>query len=102
MALTPATVQLREKQFDPKWRECHLWKTINGITLRNCLDYSGDIGKGEPLKKVENKGPLINFGKFKGRPIAELIGAEDQYLEWASQNVHGFSSLLAEAKRFKR
>ena len=51
---------------------------------------SWDVGRKPALRR----GSKMDFGKYFGRTVDDLIDEDPQYLEWACDNVTGFAERL--------
>jgi len=91
MALTPLTVQLQKKEFDPNWRKSAAWLSIKKITLADCLNKTGEIIAGEPLNKKVSQEKVFTFGKYSGRTYKWVEQNDSNYYNWAKENIKGFS-----------
>ena len=88
--------------FDPNpvkkgqiWEKTRLFLQIKGISLKNCIEKSGEIEAGEPIKstykgKEVNKADVIGFGKYKGKTKDFVKKNDIGYFTWAKENVKNF------------
>jgi DNA polymerase-3 subunit epsilon len=55
-----------------------------GNTLDSILEFTGEEKIVDFARRMvmENDVEVFNFGKYKGRPVAEVLKAEPQYYDW--------------------
>lgn len=71
-----------------KWNKNPKFLAIKGISKENLLNKTGQIVKGDPLKKEQTKG--VGFGKYKDKTKDWIRNNDPAYFSWASENVKGF------------
>lgn len=90
------------KEIKQSWQsQIEITNGIQGISLKNCINKTGQIQHGDSIKKVEqsDKTPAkqtgcMMFGKFKGQTYEWMIANQRPYIDWAVENVEGFKAKI--------
>ena len=77
------------------------WKKGPKITLKDCIDGTGEMEKTTLKDILGNKFTPDNqmkFGKYKGKELKWVKDNDRGYWDWAIDNVAGFDRLAKEIK----
>lgn len=83
-------IQLNRAKIDPKWKENAKFLSIKGISKQNCIEKTGEIVAGEPLKKEEKK-KIFTFGKYKNKTFDYVRANDENYWNWCCENIKDFN-----------
>ena len=83
---------------DYDWMKTPEWKAIRKISYDNCINFTGQIERGLPLKPSNSTLPVggekvMTFGKYKSKAVSWVKQHDLSYYNWCCKEIKGFKPL---------